>query len=217
MNGVIAIDGPAGAGKSTVAKRIADALSYFYIDSGSLFRAITFKVIQSDLDTNDINGIIKLARNTTIDFSNNKVFLDGIDVNGKIRSGIVNSNVSHIAKISEVRDIIADIQRNIALKKNVVVEGRDIGTTIFPNAAFKFFLVASVEERARRRLLEMNSSGSNYSLEEVMEQISKRDIIDSNRTVSPLRKAEDATIIDTDGKSIDDVVNEILFNIKSFN
>lgn len=217
MNVVIAIDGPAGAGKSTVAKRIADALSYFYIDSGSLFRAITFKVIQSDLDTNDINGIIKLARNTTIDFSNNKVFLDGIDVNGKIRSGIVNSNVSHIAKISEVRDIIADIQRNIALKKNVVVEGRDIGTTIFPNAAFKFFLVASVEERARRRLLEMNSSGSNYSLEEVMEQISKRDIIDSNRTVSPLRKAEDATIIDTDGKSIDDVVNEILFNIKSFN
>lgn len=217
MNVVIAIDGPAGAGKSTVAKRIADALSYFYIDSGSLFRAITFKVIQSDLDMNDINGIIKLARNTTIDFSNNKVFLDGIDVNGKIRSDIVNSNVSHIAKISEVRDIIADIQRNIALKKNVVVEGRDIGTTIFPNAAFKFFLVASVEERARRRLLEMNSSGSNYSLEEVMEQISKRDIIDSNRAVSPLRKAEDATIIDTDGKSIDDVVNEILFNIKSFN
>lgn len=217
MNVVIAIDGPAGAGKSTVAKRIADALSYFYIDSGSLFRAITFKVIQSGLDMNDINGIIKLAENSTIDFSNNKVFLDGIDVNSKIRSAIVNSNVSHIAKISEVRDIIADIQRNIALKKNVVVEGRDIGTTIFPNAAFKFFLVASVEERARRRLLELNSSGSNYSLEEVMEQISKRDIIDSNRAVSPLRKAEDAIIIDTDGKCIDDVVNEILFNIKSFN
>ncbi len=215
MGVVIAIDGPAGAGKSTVAKKIADVLSYFYIDSGALFRAITFKVIESGQDMSDISGIIDIARNSKIDFLDNKVFLDDVDVSNRIRSNIVNANVSYIAKISEVRDVIADIQRNIALKKNIVVEGRDIGTTIFPNAEIKFFLIASIEERAGRRLIELNSSGSKYSLEEVIEQISKRDIIDSNREVSPLKKAEDAIIIDTDNKSIEKVIDEMLLNIKN--
>lgn len=212
----IAIDGPAGAGKSTAAKRIAKALSYFYIDSGALFRAITFKAIESGIKMDDIESIIAIAQNSEIDFFNEKVFLDGRDVNVEIRSNTVNTNVSYVAKIPEVRDVVADIQRDIAKKRNVVADGRDIGTTIFPDARFKFFMIASVEERARRRLLELNAAGEEYELNEMIRQITIRDEIDSNREVSPLKKAEDAIVIDTDGKNIEQVVNEMLEYINNY-
>lgn len=212
----IAIDGPAGAGKSTAAKRIAKALSYFYIDSGALFRAVTFKAIESGIKMDDIESIIAIAQNSEIDFFDEKVFLDGRDVNVEIRSNTVNTNVSYVAKIPEVRDVVADIQRDIAKKRNVVADGRDIGTTIFPDARFKFFMVASVEERARRRLLELNAAGEEYELNEMIRQITIRDEIDSNREVSPLKKAEDAIVIDTDGKNIEQVVNEMLEYINNY-
>ncbi len=212
----IAIDGPAGAGKSTAAKRIAKALSYFYIDSGALFRAITFKAIEAGIKMDDIESIISIAQNSGIDFFDEKVFLDGRDVNVEIRSNTVNTNVSYVAKIPEVRDVVADIQRDIAKKRDVVADGRDIGTTIFPDARFKFFMVASVEERARRRLLELNAAGEEYELNEMIRQITIRDEIDSSREVSPLKKAEDAIVIDTDGKSIDQVVNEMLEYINNY-
>lgn len=215
MSIVIAIDGPAGAGKSTAAKKIASILSYFYIDSGALFRAITFKVIKMDIKMDDVNRIVNIAQNSIIDFFDEKVFLDGRDVNTEIRSNVVNLNVSYIAKIPEVRDVVANIQKNIALKKNVVVDGRDIGTTIFPNAQIKFFMIASVEERARRRLIELNATGAKYDLDEIIEQITERDKIDSSRSISPLKKAEDAIIIDTDGKNIEQVINEMLRYIKN--
>lgn len=210
MYTAIAVDGPAGAGKSTAAKRIAKALSYFYIDSGALFRAVTLKAIQRGIDMGDTLGIIHMMKDTVIDFKDEKVYLDGKDVSVEIRSNDVSSNSSYPAKITEVRDVVADIQREIAKTRNVVSDGRDIGTTIFPDANIKFFMIASVEERAKRRLLELNASGKNYELLDMIEQINKRDKIDSTRAVSPLKKADDAIVIDTDGKTIDDVVSEML-------
>ncbi len=216
MHTVIAIDGPAGAGKSTVAKIISQKLSYCYIDSGALFRAITLKVIKKAVDMKDINSIVNIAKNAEIDFYDEKTFLDGKDVSTDIRDNAVNLNVSYIAKIGKVRSIVEDLQKKIAIGKNVVVDGRDIGTTIFPNAQVKFFLIASVEERARRRLLELNSHKNLYNLDDIIDQISKRDEIDSNRDISPLKKADDAITIETDGKSIEEVVSEMLDKIEDY-
>lgn len=214
-NIVIAIDGPAGAGKSTVAKKIAESLGYFYLDSGALFRAITYKVIEADIKIDDTHRIINAAMNSKLDFFENKVFLDGKDINDEIRNNLINSSVSYIAKIPEVREIIEQIQRNIASCRNVVVDGRDIGTIVFPNAFAKFYLTASIEERAKRRLKELKSSDKKYTLEEIKKQLVERDNIDSNRNVSPLKKADDAILIDTDGKSIEQVVSEILHEIRN--
>lgn len=216
MHTVIAIDGPAGAGKSTVAKIISQKLSYCYIDSGALFRAITLKAIKKAVDMKDIDSIVNIAKNVEIDFYDEKTFLDGKDVSTDIRDNAVNLNVSYIAKIGKVRSIVEDLQRKIAIGKNVVVDGRDIGTTIFPNAQVKFFLIASVEERARRRLLELNSHKNLYNLDDIIDQISKRDEIDSNRDISPLKKADDAITIETDGKSIEEVVSEMLDKIEDY-
>ena len=166
-NIVIAIDGPAGAGKSTVAKKIAESLGYFYLDSGALFRAITYKVIKMDIKSDDAFRIIKVAMDSKLDFVENKVFLDGKNINNEIRSNLINYSVSYIAKIPEVREIIEQIQRNIASSRNVVVDGRDIGTIVFPNAFAKFYLTASIEERAKRRFKELNSSDKKYTLEEI--------------------------------------------------
>jgi len=209
---VIAIDGPAGAGKSTVAKRLSVKLGYTHIDSGSLFRAITYMVIKSGIDINDVESIIHKAEKSTIDFINNNIYLNGMDISSDIRENAVNTKVSYIAMIPEIRNIVVNIQRKIAENKNVVVDGRDIGTTVFPDAFIKFFLTASVEERAIRRYNEL-SDKENLTFEEVKKQIIQRDYIDSNREASPLRKAEDAILIDTSGKNVDEVVSEMLYYI----
>lgn len=208
----IAIDGPAGAGKSTVAKILSKKIGYTYIDSGALFRAITLKILKLGIDINDIDNIIKNAKNTKIDFIDNSIYLDGIDVSKEIRDDIVNKTVSYIAMIPEIREIIANIQREIAKTKNVVVDGRDIGTTVFPDAFAKFFLTASIDERARRRYNQYLDK-TKYSLEDIKNQIIHRDYIDSNRESSPLKQADDAILIDTTNKSIDEVINEILYHI----
>jgi len=208
----IAIDGPAGAGKSTVAKILSKKIGYTYIDSGALFRAITLKILKLGIDINDIDNIIKHAKNTKIDFIDNSIYLDGIDVSKEIRDDIVNKTVSYIAMIPEIREIIANIQREIAKTKNVVVDGRDIGTTVFPDAFAKFFLTASIDERARRRYNQYLDK-TKYSLEDIKNQIIHRDYIDSNRESSPLKQADDAILIDTTNKSIDEVINEILYHI----
>jgi len=208
----IAIDGPAGAGKSTVAKLLSKKIGFTYIDSGALFRAITLKVLKLGIDINDINSIIKHAENSKIDFINNSIYLDGIDVSKDIRDDIINKNVSYIAMIPEIRKIIVNIQRKIAKNKNVVVDGRDIGTTVFPDAFIKFYLTASVDERARRRYNQY-SDKTKYSIEDIKNQIIHRDYIDSNRESSPLKQADDAILIDTTGKNIDEVVEEMLYNI----
>lgn len=212
-NTVIAIDGPAGAGKSTVAKKIAEQLNFLYLDSGALFRAITYKVMKMGITIDDENSIIEIANNTKIEFIDNIVFLDGQDVNKEIRSNTINVNVSYVAKIPKVREIVVDIERSIASNRSVVVDGRDIGTTVFPDAFIKFYMIASVEERAKRRLKELNASSNNYAFEEIKNQIIERDNIDSNRSVSPLKKADDAILIVTDGKSIEQVVADMLYKI----
>lgn len=213
-NIVIAIDGPAGAGKSTVAKIIAEQLNFLYLDSGALFRAITYKVMKMDIAIDDEISIIQAAKDAIIEFLDDTVFLDGQDVNKEIRSNEINLNVSYIAKIPKVREIVVDIERSIACDRNVVVDGRDIGTTVFPDAFIKFYMIASVEERAKRRLIELNTSNKKYTLDEVKNQLIERDNIDSNRSVSPLKKADDAILIETDGKSIEQVVYEMLYEIK---
>lgn len=208
----IAIDGPAGAGKSTVAKILSKKIGFTYIDSGALFRAITLKILKLGIDVNDVDNIIKHAKNAKVDFIENSIYLDGIDVSKEIRDDIVNKTVSYIAMIPEIREIIANIQREIAKTKNVVVDGRDIGTTVFPDAFAKFFLTASVDERARRRYNQYLDK-TKYTLEDIKNQIIHRDYIDSNRESSPLKQADDAILIDTTNRSIDEVIEEILYHI----
>lgn len=214
MNGdklVIAIDGPAGAGKSTIAKEIAKILNLEYVDTGAMYRALTLKVINSGIAIDDIENIIKVANSTSIKFQNNKIYLDGTAVDEDIRKNIVNNNVSNIAKIKEIREIMVDMQQKMAMDSNIIMDGRDIGTVVLPNANYKFFLIASVEERARRRYLEiMEKKQEDISYEKVLEDIKKRDTIDSTRDIAPLKKAPEAHIIDSTDKSIEETVREII-------
>lgn len=212
---VIAIDGPAGAGKSTIAKKIAEILNLEYIDTGAMYRAITLKTINKKININHRDKIIELANNTVIDFKNNRIYLDGLDVTEEIRKDVVNKYVSYIAEIKEIREILVNMQRKMAENINVIMDGRDIGTVVLKNANFKFFLTASVVERARRRYLEIRRKGKeNISYEEVLRNIKERDRIDSTRSESPLQAASDAYIIDTTNKSIDEITKEIIAHIE---
>lgn len=207
---VIAIDGPAGAGKSTVAKMLAQKIGYTYIDSGAMYRALTLKALKEKVDFKDKEKIIELAKNADIDFKNNSIYLDGVNVDTGIREEEVSANVSYVAAIPEVRRIMVDLQRKISKGKNVVMDGRDVGTVIFPEACPKFYITASVDERADRRYREMRLKGYNADLNDIRDQIQKRDHIDSTRCDSPLKKADDAICLDTTGKCIEDVLEEVL-------
>lgn len=207
---VVAIDGPAGAGKSTIAKLLADRINYTYIDSGAMYRALTLKVIEAGIDMLDTQAIIDISQNVDIDFINRSIYLDGRNVDKEIREERINKNVSTVAAIPEVRKNIVSLQRRISLGKNVVMDGRDVGTVIFPNAFIKLFITASLEERARRRCSELALSGSASDLMDIQGQIEKRDFIDSHREDSPLVQAEDAVLIDTSGKNIEEVLHEAL-------
>ncbi|HEY8361389.1 MAG TPA: (d)CMP kinase [Tissierellaceae bacterium] len=211
----IAIDGPAGAGKSTIAKKLAEILSIEYIDTGAMYRAITLKVLNEGLDPKSEEDVKAVLERTTIDFRNNHIYLDNKNVDKEIRENRVSKNVSYIAKIKEVREALVRIQQNLARTKSVIMDGRDIGTVVLPNADYKFFIVASVEERARRRYKELLEKGEkNISYEEIKREIEMRDKIDSTRDVSPLVKSEDAYLLDTTGKTVDECVEEILSIIK---
>lgn len=207
----IAIDGPAGAGKSTVAKLVAHKLNIEYIDTGSMYRALTLKVIKNNIDPSDINKVINLMKYTKIDFKNNSIYLDNQIVDQEIRDNYVSKNVSYIAKIKEVRDFMLLLQRKMSETKNVIMDGRDIGTIVLPNAKFKFFITATVRERASRRYKELIEKGDiNISLDDIIQEISKRDYIDSHREIAPLKQSEDALIIDSTDKSIEEIVNYIV-------
>ncbi len=207
---VITIDGPVGVGKSTIAKIISEKTGYTYLDTGAMYRAFSLKVIKEKIPIQNHEDIIKLCDNTKISFQNNKVFLDGEDVSEFIRTKEVESIVSIIASIPEVRKFIVSIQREIASKGKVVMEGRDCGTVISPDAKYKFYLDASIEERAKRRLNDKKYSNQNLSLEEVKKSIQERDYLDKTRKDSPLRIPEDAIVINTDGLSIEEVVKTIM-------
>lgn len=210
-NITIAIDGPAGAGKSTVAKMVSQGLSIEYIDTGAMYRALTLKVLQLQLNPKIKEDIIQAMEGTEIDFKNNHIYLDGKLVDKAIRDNLINKNVSYIAKVKEVRDYMVKVQKQLAKSKSVVMDGRDIGTVVLPKADFKFFIVASVEERARRRFKELIEKGElGISLEQIQKEIENRDKIDSTREISPLIQSEDAYRLDTTYMTIEESVNKII-------
>ena len=210
---IIAIDGPAGSGKSTIAKLIAEDLGLVYLDTGAMYRLVTLKALNEGI-LGDFEKIKKMLNNLNIDIKENGFYLDNVDVSDEIRKPIVSENVSDIAAIREVREKMVDLQRKFSESKNVILDGRDIGTVVFPSADVKIFLVADAKERANRRYKELVKKGENVKIEEIYENILKRDEIDSTRKESPLKKAEDAIEVDTTSKNIEEVKNEILKIIK---
>ena len=206
---IIAIDGPAGSGKSTIAKLIAEDLGLVYLDTGAMYRLVTLKALNDGI-LGDLEEIKKMLDNLNIDIKENGFYLDNVDVSDEIRKPIVSENVSDIAAIREVREKMVDLQRKFSESKNVILDGRDIGTVVFPNANVKIFLVADAKERANRRYKELVKKGENVKIEQIYENILKRDEIDSTRKESPLKKAEDAIEVDTTSKNIEEVKNEIL-------
>ena len=216
---IIAIDGPAGSGKSTIARLIAKDKGLIYLDTGAMYRLVTLKALNKGiLGNNDLNyleEIKKLLDNLNIDIKENGFYLDDVDVSEEIRKPVVSENVSDVAAIREVREKMVDLQRKFSESKNVILDGRDIGTVVFPNADLKIFLVADAKERAKRRYRELIEKGENVEIEEIYENILKRDKIDSTRKESPLKKAKDAVEVDTTSKSIEEVKNEILRMINS--
>ncbi|MGM8211634.1 (d)CMP kinase [Virgibacillus sp. W0430] len=218
----IAIDGPAAAGKSTVAKLVAKQLSFVYIDTGAMYRAFTLKALNENIQLDDEQKLTELLKETTIDLhaeeDGQSVWLDGEDVTFAIRSDIVSKNVSIVAQSHNVREEMVSRQRAFSKRCSVVMDGRDIGTYVLPNADVKFFLIASVDERAKRRHEENLSKGFTSNLEELKSDIEKRDEMDSKRTIAPLIKADDALEINTTFLSIEQVaekmVNEIDKKIK---
>ncbi|MVF15022.1 (d)CMP kinase [Fructilactobacillus sanfranciscensis] len=214
----VAIDGPASAGKSTVAKIVAKNFNYIYVDTGAMYRSITYKAIQNNINLNDENKIVELLHKTKITFtpgnSVQHVFIDGEEVTDKIRSEKVTNNVSTVAALSLIRRELVKRQQEIAKDGGVIMDGRDIGTTVLPNADLKIFLIASVKERAERRYIENQKKGINITLEELKKEIEVRDYKDSHRKVSPLKKAKDAIEIDTTSLSIEQVSDKISSLIK---
>ncbi len=210
---VIAIDGPAGSGKSTTAKNVAEKLGFIHINTGSMYRAIALKCVQEDVNIEDPSQLNHLLTHTKLEFAakgGSTLFMDGVDISAEITSVQVTDFVSQVSAISEVREKLVQFQREMAEGLNVVLEGRDIGTVVFPNADHKFFLVADIHERARRRKKEMEAKGEVVSLEELTAEMLERDRKDSTRKHSPLKKAEDAVEIDTTGISIEEQVNRIV-------
>ncbi|AEE96788.1 (d)CMP kinase [Mahella australiensis] len=210
----IAIDGPAGAGKSTVAKLLAKQLNIIYLDTGAMYRAIALKAIEQGVDVSDTDALSVLLEDTDIDISyvdeQQHVLLDGRDVTDIIRTPQISDGASKVAAIPAVRLKLVELQRRIARMHDVVMDGRDIGTFVLPNADVKFYLTASIEERAKRRLEEMRAKGYEHSLDDVKDDIRARDKNDSEREFAPLRKADDAILIDSTDKTVDEVVEEML-------
>lgn len=217
----IAIDGPAGAGKSTVARQVASNLNYLYIDTGAMFRALTYEAIKANIHFSDSAGLKKVLENTEInliqDKAGQKVIVNGEDVTEAIRSQEVTNAVSKVAVHKEVREEMLTRQRFLAKNGGVVMDGRDIGTCVLKDAALKIFLTASVEERARRRFEELLSKGVSTNLEQLQTEIEWRDKQDSEREIAPLKMAEDAIVIDSTNLSIQEVVNKILEFVKERN
>jgi cytidylate kinase len=210
----VAIDGPAGAGKSTVARTVANKLGFIYVDTGAMYRAVTWKVIRSGLHPEQAEEIAAMAEQMDIrlvpGIEGQQVFVDDTDVTEEIRSPEVNRLVSMIAQIPEIRRLLVRKQQEMASRKGVVMDGRDIGTHVLPDAEVKIFLTASAEERAKRRLEEMRGKHPDLTLEQLKQDIKIRDRMDEQRAISPLVKADDAFLLDSTHKSISDVAEEII-------
>lgn len=207
MTYIIALDGPSGSGKSTIAQKLSESLGIEYLNTGSMYRAVTKYFLDNDIKERDLDKIIENLENIQIDFNEGAIFLNGDDVSNEIRSDLVTKNVSWVSANEKVREKLVDMQRQIAKNTSFILDGRDIGTVVFPNAKYKFFLTASPRVRALRRF-EQNES--DLSLDELEKSIIKRDEYDSNRETSPLRKAEDACLIDNSDLNIEETIDMIL-------
>ena len=216
---VIAIDGPSGAGKSTLAKRLARELDFTYLDTGAMYRALALKVLRRSIDLADDDRLAELVGTTEIDLKEDGgrlvVLLDGEDVASQIRTPEVSQMASKVSALRMVRARMLELQREVGRRGSVVAEGRDIGTVIFPDAAVKIFLDASIAERARRRWQELRASGRLVDLQETQREIEERDRRDSERDVAPLRQAEDALLIDSSAVSADEVAAMVLARVRA--
>ncbi len=211
MSFIVAIDGPAGAGKGTITKLVGEKLGLVNIDTGATFRCVALNMLQEHIDIQEEEKIEKMLNNINIEMhTDGKIFLNGEDVTHRIRENDVNGLVSPVSTLPVVRNKLLEVQRNIAKGKNVIMEGRDIGTVVFPNADVKIYLDAAAEERARRRVLQNQEKGIESSYEEVLKGIKDRDKRDSTREIAPLKKAEDAMYVDSTNLSIEQVVNQIV-------
>lgn len=214
----IAIDGPAGAGKSSVAKVLARRLGCIYLDTGAMYRAVTWLALQKQVAFDDMEGIKDLLQTIELEFKDvdgmQHLYCNGTDVTEAIRTPEISANVSAVSMIPQVREAMTTQQQKIAAGSDVLMDGRDIGTTVLPNARYKFFLTASLEERARRRALELEQKGIAVDMEQLIADIALRDKKDSEREVSPLKQAEDAVLIDTSSLTFDEVVENLFMRIK---
>lgn len=221
MSFVVAIDGPAGVGKGTIAKRVADDLGLITIDTGATYRCVTVAVIDNGIKLDELDRITELLKDIKIDMTlegkETKVFLNGRDVTTRIREDDINNFVSPVSAIKEVRAEMVNLQRKLAQGKNVIMEGRDIGTVVFPDATVKIFLDASLEERAMRRYNQNQETGIDKDLtyEEVYESIKARDYNDRNKPIGALKQADDAILVDTTGKTIEENIRQVEEVIKS--
>ena len=213
MSFAIAIDGPAGAGKSSAARQAAQKLQFVYVDTGAMYRTIALYMLENRVDTDDEEALKAALDSIRIELKYNDgvqcMYLNGEDVSGRIRTPEVSAQASVVAAIPAVRAKLLDLQRNMAASQNVLMDGRDIGTNILPDAELKIYLTASVEERARRRFLELTQKGEECSLEEIQKDIADRDWRDMHRETAPLKQAEDAVYLDTSDMTLDEVVERI--------
>jgi len=211
---IIAIDGPAGSGKSTTAKLVAKRLGFMYLDTGAMYRAITLKALENKIDVCDEEKLEKLVKNSKIEFHHDdcskKIFLDGKDVTLEIRSPWIDKNVSYVSEHKNLRKILVELQREIGEKNDLVAEGRDTTTVVFPDALVKVYMDCKLKERAKRRLWELEQKGIKTTLKEQLKDLTLRDNIDSKRKNSPLTKDKDAVLIDTTDLTIEQQVEEVL-------
>lgn len=207
---IITIDGPAGAGKSTISRKVAQKLGFIYVDTGALYRALTWKALQEHLNLHNESVLIALARRTKMVFKDGLLWVDGSPASQEIRTDRVSLHINEIARVKGVRKILNDMQRQMGKLGGIVMEGRDIGTRIFPKAKFKFYLDASPLERAKRRCLELKARGQKTSLRKMAHTLAQRDWKDKNRRISPLRQAVDAVVIDSTHLSISEAVRKIV-------
>lgn len=215
---IVAIDGPAASGKSTSAKLLAKELGFLYLDTGAMYRCVSWAIIKDEIDLSNDRQLLNFLKIFKIDLKNtgnrSSFYVNNKDVTDLIRKSNISQRVSEVSAIPDIRDFMVDIQRNYAKSENCVMEGRDIGTVVFPKAEVKFFIIASDEVRAKRRKLELESLGEKKSLSELIDEIRRRDDFDSNRGHSPLKKAFDAIEIDTTDLSIDEQVKLMLGIVK---
>jgi CMP/dCMP kinase len=217
---IVAIDGPAGSGKSTTAKLVGSKMNFLYIDTGAMYRAMALKAFRSRIGFEDRTEILKMVPDTSIEQTidgktgDTRTFLDGTDVSDEIRTPVISKGVTAVCEISEVRTKLVELQRNMASKGNVILDGRDIGTVVFPDADLKFFMVADINIRAQRRLEELTAKGIASTFEEIKTDIERRDERDSSRSNSPLRAAEDSILIDTSKLSIEEQAELIITHIR---